>query len=413
LFDFKREFFLKILVPWLVLLAMIVPARPLIALADQIRSTDKLSEPLIEEVNKLLTVLTTTEEKKGLETFLSKYEALLTDITRAVKSAGEKLQNRHPELSERVERETKGFPVRQFTRAPVVLFNNVTEDDIRNSWRNQLQANLEQIQVLLRNVPNEVIRHQWVWYEDYRKDRRDFFLTVQIRDCLKEANKLGKLLIFEPRITRVAGDASLFKETFSDDLSRWEKYGEGNSLIENNKLFMRGSPLMVWTTGKPFNGNCMVVLEYTPVRGRGGAIFAFPGSPINGINYSVSAGRTAPRFHIPSGHRDPMEPYNHGIQTYHVSVHRGRTHLRRTGSGLKMLNVLPNDPCAVPRRNYRIEIIKFEETLQFLVDGKLIHSYVDAGVYGPPLIRGQFGIKQFGNVRAFFDNVRIQLLRTP
>ena len=111
-----------------------------------------------------------------------------------------------------------------------------------------------------------------------------------------------------------------------------------------------------------------------------------------------------------------MEPYNWGIRTYHTSVFRGgRTHLRRAGNGLKMLNLIWKDPCSETGLTYRVELLQFGESFQVIVDGELIHCYTDAGVYGPPLTKGHFGIKHFGapgGLLIRYDNVQVHKLRT-
>lgn len=380
--------------------------------AGQGSSSSRLSGALIMESQTLQSVLGSKKEKEGLESFLESSESLTSDVSNLVVTTGIDLIRRRPELKERIEREIARGQVGMIAQVPVVLFGNSKEDDVLRSWRDQLKANLKQIEVISVNDPKEVSRHQWIWYEDYRKDRRNFFCALQLRDCLKEAVKLAQLMTAKSLRHNVVKDKVIFEETFAQDFSKWRKFGEGKATIKDGMLFMKGSPLMVWTTGESFSGDCLIALDFRPDRGRGGVIFAFPGVPVKGLDYSVSAGRSASRSHLPPGNRDIMEPYNHGIHTYHVSVHRRRTHLRRVGAGLKMLNVLQDDPCAKSGKTYRVELLKVKETFQFLVDGKLIHSYFDAGVYGPVLTKGHFGIKQFGKLATFYDNVRIYRLKT-
>ena len=114
-----------------------------------------------------------------------------------------------------------------------------------------------------------------------------------------------------------------------------------------------------------------------------------------------------------------MDCYNWGIVTYHVSVHRGEsgvTNLRRTGAGLKMLGSASPDPCTAVDRPYRLEILKIGESYQFFVDGRLIHAYVDAEVYGPRPIEGHFGIRMFPGraspgMETFYDQVSVHLVK--
>ena len=91
----------------------------------------------------------------------------------------------------------------------------------------------------------------------------------------------------------------------------------------------------------------------------------------------------------------------------HCSLFRGstgRTNLRRTGQGLKMLSTVAPDACAELKRTYRVEIVKYDVSVQVHVDGRLVHAYVDAGTYGPPLRRGRFGLRHCagGKLEAFY-----------
>ena len=60
-----------------------------------------------------------------------------------------------------------------------------------------------------------------------------------------------------------------------------------------------------------------------------------------------------------------------------------------------MLSSVRPDPCATLERTYRVQILSYRETHQVYVGGALVHAYVDAGCYAPPLPRGHFGIRHF------------------
>ncbi len=155
--------------------------------------------------------------------------------------------------------------------------------------------------------------------------------------------------------------------------------------VMEGMLRMEGEACTVWCRIEA--GDALVSFDFRPVSLQGkaaGSLFAFPASPLPGKDFSVSAG--------------PMPDYNYGVATYHCSLCRGdtgMTNLRRTGRGLRMLSSVRPDPCRELGRTYRVEILKYGPTIQVFVDGRLFHSYYDAGAYGPPLSRGRFGIRHF------------------
>jgi len=168
-------------------------------------------------------------------------------------------------------------------------------------------------------------------------------------------------------------------------------FGEADVSVSGGRLRVKGMGVTVWCD-REF-GNARVAFDYCPAKARGGsggALFAFCGSPVAGKDLSISAG--------------PMPNYNAGIDTYHVSLYRGNsgmTNLRRTGSGLKMLSTVKPDACAQAGVTYRVELIKYDASVQVFVNGKLIHAYVDTGCYGPVLTRGRFGLRHFSGEGEF------------
>ncbi len=362
---------------------------------------------LAKHAHSVLAALGTEQENQVLRSFLNHYDVLRKEIEESVRLRGAALGKLMPEMKERIDRETEGFPAVDLREAVIALYGETTIDEVLNSWRNQMRVNLEQVLILLKGNPEEIRQHQWVWYEDLKIPKREFFCSVQLRDCMKEARKVAALLTAPQQVIQVERGGILFQERFDSDLSNWELFGEADAGVRDGRLRVSGAPFTMWTRGGDDAGDRLVGLDLTPGEERGGVILAFPGSPKGDLDYSVSAGRGAPTRHLPPGHKDPMEPYNWGIHTYHVSVHRGRTHLRRTGEGLKMLNIGYADPCSEKHRRYRVEILQVLDSIQVIVDGRLVHHYVDAGVYGPPLTHGRFGIKQFGRITAWYDNIEV------
>jgi len=135
---------------------------------------------------------------------------------------------------------------------------------------------------------------------------------------------------------------------------------------------------------------------------RGTAVFAL-----------AICGKSRPGKDLSESAKEGMEPYNHGIEAYHVSVHRvgsAMTNLRRPGPGLKMLASVRPDPCEIAGESYEICIAKWENSLLFLVDGNLIHHYYDAGVYGPALQEGHLGIRHWRNTDVTYGDIHVHRL---
>lgn len=288
----------------------------------------------------------------------------------------------------------------EFDAAPVVLFGNATEEDVLSRWREQLKANL----VALGGIAaNDNAFREWLYWDDMAGARgagRPFFRVEQMRDCLREILKLQKLLTIQRAVTRLSSGNKLFSDDFSKLLPEWKAYGGADISIADGKLRVKGMGVTVWCQ-KPFS-DARIAFDYRPVVAKGesyGALFAFPGTPVRGKDFSISAG--------------DMPNYNRGIDTYHVSLFRGssgKTNLRRTGIGLKMLSTVQPDACGELGKSYHVELIKSGRSVQVYVDGKLIHAYVDAGCYGAARERGCFGLRHFsgkGEFETEFANFKI------
>jgi hypothetical protein len=288
----------------------------------------------------------------------------------------------------------------ELTQAPIVLIGNATEADVIACFHQQLKANLIALGGLAVGDP---AFREWLYWDDMagaRASGRPFFRAEQLRDCLREIQKLLSLLTLDRSIIRPAAGKKLFSDDFSRELPQWKTFGGAQLSRSENSLRVKGMGVTVWCE-QPF-GDALVAFDYRPLIANGesyGALFAFPGAPVPGKDLSVSAG--------------DMPNYNRGIDTYHVSLFRGssgKTNLRRTGIGLKMLSTVQPDACGELGRKYRVELLKFGRSAQVFVDGRLIHAYVDVGVYGPPRESGCFGLRHFsgqGEFETEFANFQI------
>ena len=294
--------------------------------------------------------------------------------------------------------------IADFKEAPVVLFGIATEDNVLARWREQLKANL----VALGGIAaNDNAFREWLYWDDMagaRSAGRQFFRAEQMRDCLREILKLHKLLTLPRSVTHVSAGVKIFSDDFSKLLPEWKAYGGADISVADGKLKVKGMGVTVWCE-KQFK-DARIAFDYRPVVAKGdsyGALFAFPGTPVPGKDFSASAG--------------DMPNYNRGIDTYHVSLFRGssgKTNLRRTGIGLKMLSTVQPDACGDLGKTYHVELLKSGSSVQVYVDGKLIHAYVDAGCYGPARERGCFGLRHFsgkGEFETEFANFEITELK--
>lgn len=273
-----------------------------------------------------------------------------------------------------------------FAEAPLVLYGNSAQGDVIGRWQGQLLECGNAVKGIISD--DKKIVGEWLYrlqFDGAMQDAKPFFQFQQMRDCLKEIQKLAELLSNTRKVTTLKKAEILFRADFSRSMDLWNVYGGGEVGVADGQLNVKGLGVTVWCA-REF-GDALVSFDFKPISAGGngaGALFAFPATPLPGKGYDASAGA--------------MENYNLGIATYHVSLCRGnsgRTNIRRTGKGLKMLSTVQPDPCTVLGRTYRVEILKWGPTVQVHVDGRLIHAYVDAGCYGPILKRGRFGLRHF------------------
>ncbi|HYF52208.1 MAG TPA: hypothetical protein VEJ63_22565, partial [Planctomycetota bacterium] len=263
----------------------------------------------------------------------------------------------HPQLADFLKSRRENESA-EFTEAPVVLFGAVTEEQVLAKWREQLRATARGILGIAEH--DRAYYGEFMYWGDYEGERKPAYAYVrieQIRDCCKELKALVALLTLPRKLTRVEAGATIFADDFSGDLKNWTCYGKGEFKVSDKRLHVSGAGLAFWCNQELEDS--IVTLDYTPVSAKGngaGALFAFPGSPVPGKTYEISSG--------------PMDQYNVGINTYHCSLYRGnsgKTNLRRTGPGLKMLSTVTPDACAELKQTYRLTFVKYGRSIQVLV----------------------------------------------
>ncbi len=286
-----------------------------------------------------------------------------------------------PELGEWLKDRAERPPV-ELREAPIVLFGAATEEALLQSWRKQLGECGVAVRGILDENPRIV--RDWLYWQDRegrRKSGQPFFRVEQIRDCAQEARKLLSLLSLPRRVIRLR-PGRLLAEGDNSAASDWNSFGHGEISWKEGSLRISGEGVSCWWM-KEFE-NAILSFDFTPVKGKGGVLFAFPALPLATKSLEDSAGA--------------MERYNRGIDAYHVSLCRGgsgESNLRRTGRGLKMLSSVRPDPCATLEKTYRVQILSYREIHEVFVDGTLVHAYVDTGCYAAPLSKGRFGIRHF------------------
>jgi hypothetical protein len=282
-----------------------------------------------------------------------------------------------------------------------------SEAEVRDRWKEQLLLRIRSVNEMLTGTEGplplwgEVISVSW--YQ--RKDR-----TRRARPAataLREAHAFASLLAATMKTVPLAKGDVLFEDDFSAGTDNWYLYGPAETTKTDDGLRRRNTKprnadTMLWTK-KEFDGDFLFEFSFLPHNGgKGpGALFAVCGRPVKkGDDLSVSCGET-------------METYNYGINAYHFSLHRGVTGIcngRRVGTGLHLIGSRTPDPAREEGRTYRVAIGKWKNTLFLLVDGKLQHSYVDTGTFGPPLDGGSVGMRHWGGLDATYGDVRIYRL---
>ncbi len=340
-----------------------------------------------------------------LEEIKSNADQLLELLKPAVQKTGQQTSSTYPDLSARITARMKESSSSLNPEAEILIYKKETSEEISELWKKQLRDTLKSVHGLLSD--DKAIVKDWMmaWVE--AKPGIDlFFRAEHAQDYLKEAQKLCLLLKSKPKIFQVTPKSTLFADDFSSLSDQWKVFGKGEVKAENKQLHLNGNGISVFCM-KPFD-NALISFDFKPIASEGigsGCLFAFPAIPLTPNGYESSSG--------------PMVDYNYGIETYHVSLYRGTTgcsNLRKTGRGLRMLSTVIPDPCAQLGKTYHVEILRSQSTIQIYVDEKLIHSYLDGGVYGTPLEKGCFGIRLFSgsNMEATLANFQVSKLeRSP
>ena len=293
-------------------------------------------------------------------------------------------------------------------RAPVVVPEGATEGEVRARWKEELVLRVRAVHEMLggkgeSSLPkwSEVIGVGW----RHRKDRSKRARPTAA--ALREAHVFGLLLCSDAEVVRVKKGEALFADDLTRGTDGWLMYGPAETTVSEKGLRRRNkrrrnADTMIWTR-REFEGNFLFEFTFTPQNGgRGpGALFAICGRPVKeGTDLSVSCGET-------------MDTYNYGVGAYHFSMHRGQTGVcngRKVGTGLYLIGSRTPDPARETGRAYRVAIGRWGRVVFLMVDGKLLHSYYDAGTFGPPLEGGSVGMRHWGGLDATYMGVEVHRL---
>lgn len=305
-------------------------------------------------------------------------EALLRPVRERLQEVAEEATRAAPAEAERIALRRSEPTLALPERAPLAVLGAVKPQEVLAHWSRQLQETAAAVSGFVRD--DRGICGQW--FQDWTEGsgpRYAFYRAEHVRAYLLEVLKLCRLLTVSREVRRLSFGAP------AAESAGWETFGREIS-VASSRLAMRGSGIAAWWKTEVLDGG-FARFRFLPrptPGNHGGALFAFPAAPLTAEGYEASCG--------------PMERYNYGLETYHVSLSRGKsgvTNLRRTGRGLRMLSTVAPDPCAERGRAYRVEVAVKDSAVIILVDGLLQHHYFDAGAHGPPLRRGRLGVRLF------------------
>jgi hypothetical protein len=330
------------------------------------------------------------------------YSSVAAKCAEARKLAGELLA-----LAEKTEPVAPDRPAIP-EEVPVPVPEGSSLAEARAAWREQLRFRVRAVYEMLtgeilKPLPkwDEVIGVGW----RHRKNRAK--RAAPTAPALREAQVFALLLAGRSREVRIRAGETLFAEDFSKGTGAWHLYGPGDFTTDENGMRQRNrrpknADTHTWTR-KEFEGNFLFEFDFTPNNGgKGpGTLFSICGRPVKeGTDLSVSCG-------------EEMTVYNFGVHAYHFSMHRGETGIcngRKVGTGLHLIGSRTPDPARETGKTYRVAVGKWGNSVFCVVDGKLQHSYYDAGTFGPPLSGGSCGFRHWGGADATYANVKVSRL---
>jgi hypothetical protein len=283
-----------------------------------------------------------------------------------------------------------------------------TLEEARGKWREQLRFRVRAVYEMLTG---EILKPLPKWGEvvgvGWRNRKNRAKRAAPTAPALREAQVFALLLAGGSRGVKIRAGEVLFADDFSKGTGNWHLYGPGDFTADEKGMRQknrrpRNADTHTWTK-KEFEGNFLFEFDFTPNNGgRGpGVLFSICGRPVKeGTDLSVSCG-------------EEMGVYNFGVHAYHFSMHRGQTGIcngRKVGTGLHLIGSCTPDPAKETGKTYRVAIGKWGNSVFCVVDGKLQHSYYDAGTFSPPLPGGSCGFRHWGGADSTYGNVKISKL---
>ncbi len=199
----------------------------------------------------------------------------------------------------------------------------------------------------------------------------------------------------------------LFEDDFSGDLSNWLAEGVQPQITDGKMELDTPVGTTVWFKPR-LSGNVMIEYDVTVV-GRGG-----PNDRISDLNcFWMANDPSAPEdLFTASEERAGVFAQYHNLNLYYVGYGGNAnttTRFRRYNSGNReLLGEYTDDPHLItPNHRYHIQLICFENIVEYLRDGELLFRYEDL----QPYRRGHFGLRTVQN-HLLMDNFRIVHLRT-
>lgn len=291
--------------------------------------------------------------------------------------------------------------------AALCVTGTVGPDELRSAWLDQLRDNLRASCGLFRE--EEPVIQEWLGRKDFQDNReRELALRKQVFLCLSEVKKLLLLLKKEQfEVKAFQPGKELFSDAFSNNTSfnNWIFYGDGGLRIVGGRL-QYADPLPspdshLWTK-TAFSGDILISFDFEPM-------LPFQGGQIT----SYCALPRFPAEDLSGSGRGTMDDYFRTISCYHFSLARDKSgvcNMRKTGPGLWMCATTA-DPCAQRAKSYHVEIAKINGHHYLFVDRKLVHHYLDAGVYGDSVLTaGHVGLRNWSGLSAWYDNFSVRAL---